>query len=377
MNTSDKVHFREVGGRLLFEIDGVVYFDDDVEHITQAFYRLMQMDDRSGRAFIARACDLAARRCGIPFRDMGLADAIAVLSDAWSDHDLVLGDGVPNDAESLSLGGFNLRAETLWSPAIADAHDHLMVGSLDPLPHAWLVDRAHGRRPHAPEYEEEYFEGAVERVGYGSYAEQGGWRMEKSRRQVRQVRASMAFAGVDSAPGTRCLDVGCGYGYFRAAAGEVGWHHDGLEVSHFAAEIGHEMFGFQTFVGEMGDLLSSRPELYDVIVMWDFIEHVRDPDEVVRLARALLAPGGFVFVRTPSLMAVEREVFGSDYHSLKLEHLHVFSPESLARTLGRAGVEPVVLTTESHLLQGFLGSRVRELAVTNRGSDIFCGGRVP
>ncbi len=80
-------------------------------------------------------------------------------------------------------------------------------------------------------------------------------------------------------------------------------------------------------------------------------------------------------IRTPSLDAAELKVFGSDYHSFKLEHLHVFSPESLAFMLSAAGLSPSFMTTESHMLRGFLGDRTSVLGASLQGSDIFCAAQ--
>lgn len=355
------------------EIENVVRFVDSEDHFDNALCRLLGLQREEAEHFVVRWLEISAG--SYPAQgSLSLTDILKDLSAAWSSVSPRCSPTREVAPTGIALAGQSLLPDRVWAPAIADADEFMMVGtSAEPFAHAWLVHAATGERATAPHYEEDYFEGDVERVGYGSYGDQAAWRIEKGRRQARQVRAVMEWAGAASS-GCRVLDVGCGYGYFRSGVAELGWAHDGLEVSDFAAAASREMFGFDTQVGELADV-RRPPTGYDVIVMWDFIEHVADPDRALSMARALLCEGGFLFIRTPNLLAAEATVFGSDYHSLKLEHLHMFSPSSLAGALVAAGLEPVLTETEAHLLRGFVGPRIAELAATQRGSDFFAAAR--
>lgn len=355
------------------ECGGLVRFVDTEEHFDTALCRLLGLEQYAADRFVLRWLEISSES-GSKDAPVPLDVILSEIAAAWSSVSSRVDASRALPGEEITLAGQSLSADHLWASAIADADDFMMVGTAAaPFSHAWLVHAETGKRAGTPLYEEDYFEGEIERVGYGSYAEQAGWRIEKGRRQTRQVQAVMRW--VDLQP-TRCriLDVGCGYGYFRHGVDELGWLHDGLEVSDFAAVASREMFGFDTQVGELSDV--RRPSAgYDVIVMWDFIEHVADPDASLGIARDLLRDGGLLFIRTPNLLAAERIVFGSDYHSLKLEHLHMFAPSSLAAALVAAGLEPVVTETEAHLLRGFLGARTAELAAMQRGSDFFVAAR--
>jgi hypothetical protein len=93
--------------------------------------------------------------------------------------------------------------------------------------------------------------------------------------------------------------------------------------------------------------------------------------------KELLAPRGLCVIRTPNLAAVELRVFGGWYHSFKQEHLHYFSPESLSWTLEQGALAPVFLTSDSHLLSGFLGPALDRYARLLAGSDLFAVGQRP
>jgi 2-polyprenyl-3-methyl-5-hydroxy-6-metoxy-1,4-benzoquinol methylase len=240
----------------------------------------------------------------------------------------------------------------------------------------WLVrwdGEKFARELSPPDYEEEYFEGDKQSAGgYGDYAEQAGWRLEKAHRQVREMRAA---TGLDSG---RVLDIGCGYGYFRVGLRDAGFDHDGLEVSAFARKAAADSYGFETFDGVLDDHWRSWPEHYDAVTGFDLIEHLPDGAEFFRQVAHCLRPGGFVGVKTPNLDCPEADVFGPHYHSLKREHLLYFTPRSLTAAAAEAGLEPASVTTTSHLLQGFFGAdALREWERDGRGADVVAWYRKP
>jgi 2-polyprenyl-3-methyl-5-hydroxy-6-metoxy-1,4-benzoquinol methylase len=256
----------------------------------------------------------------------------------------------------------------LWHTAIAESPTHGVAVS-EAEAHGWLV-RWDGEcfvfEQEPPVYEEEYFEGdKLSAGGYGDYTAQSEWRLEKSARQVREMR------DVTGLTGGRVLDIGSGYGFLRVAQREAGYEDEGLEVSAFAREVARASYGLETHGGTLDDHWRQWGARYDAATMFDLIEHLAEPDELMAQVAAIVKPGGFVGIKTPNIDCPEADVFGLHYHSLKREHLGFFSPQSLSAVASRAGFEPVSVTTVSHLLQGFVGTEQtaaweREL----RGADI-------
>jgi 2-polyprenyl-3-methyl-5-hydroxy-6-metoxy-1,4-benzoquinol methylase len=256
----------------------------------------------------------------------------------------------------------------VWHPAIAESPTHGVAIS-EAEAHAWLIRLESGRygfEREPPEYEEEYFEGDKLRAGgYGDYTAQAGWRLEKAARQVREMRDA---TGLERG---RVLDIGCGYGFFRVALRDAGFEQEGLEISAFARALAESSYGLTTHLGDLEDHWRSWPQRFDAATMFDFIEHVAEPDEVMRQVASIVTPGGFVGIKTPNIDCPEAEVFGPHYHSLKREHLGLFSPRSLDALAQRTGFEPISVTTTSHMLVGFVGAeQARSWACDLRGADI-------
>jgi 2-polyprenyl-3-methyl-5-hydroxy-6-metoxy-1,4-benzoquinol methylase len=257
----------------------------------------------------------------------------------------------------------------VWHKAIAESPSHGVAICEGTARYGWLVrwdGERFARETEPPGYEAEYFEGDRQQAGgYGDYTAQAPWRLEKATRQVREMRD---LTGVG---GGRVLDIGSGYGFFRVALGEADYEHDGLEVSRFAREVAARTYGLTTYAGTLDQHRANWEGRYDVVTLFDLIEHLADPWGLLADVASILRPGGVVGVKTPNLECPEAEVFGAHYHSLKREHLVFFTPESLTAAAVAAGLEPVHVTTISHLLVGFVGSdQVSTWEDELRGADI-------
>lgn len=101
-----------------------------------------------------------------------------------------------------------------------------------------------------------------------------------------------------AAPGT-LLDVGCATGSFMRLAQDRGWDCYGVEVSGFAASAAMEKFGPKVFGGTFSN--ATFPDgFFDVLTMWDIIEHFPEPREALAKANRLLKTSGLLLVNTPN-----------------------------------------------------------------------------
>jgi 2-polyprenyl-3-methyl-5-hydroxy-6-metoxy-1,4-benzoquinol methylase len=140
-------------------------------------------------------------------------------------------------------------------------------------------------------------------------------------------------------PGTgRILDVGCAYGWFLEAARERGWATGGVEVEEATARVAREA-GLDVTVGTLGD--AGYPDAsFDVIGLWDVLEHVPDTDGFLAECRRVLRPGGILAVQSPNVRSVMARLMKDDWSWLLLpHHVYHFTPSSMRRTLAKRGFE--------------------------------------
>ncbi len=103
-------------------------------------------------------------------------------------------------------------------------------------------------------------------------------------------------------PGTDrvALDVGCGGGFVAGALGRLGWTIDGIEADPELAEQARQHCR-TVYAIDASRLLDLGSGQYDVVIFGDVLEHLVDPAPVLRSAKELLRPGGFVIVSVPNV----------------------------------------------------------------------------
>ena len=151
-------------------------------------------------------------------------------------------------------------------------------------------------------------------------------------RRPNQARKTLRLHGQG-----RLLDFGCGSGSFLTRMRQQGWQVTGLEVSEEVVERLRTKLGLRALAGSLphADLENAS---FDVITMWQSLEHVHQPLEVLASARELLAPGGRLIVAVPNIDSLAFRWFGSAWTGLDLpRHLIHFTPETLRLMLQRAG----------------------------------------
>jgi len=158
------------------------------------------------------------------------------------------------------------------------------------------------------------------------------------------------------APG-RLLDVGCGTGLFLAVARRRGWQVAGVDASEDATRYARERFALDVQTGDF-TVVAERGDRFDVVTMWDIIEHAREPVRLLAAARRALVPGGVLGLSTPNQRSILDVVAGTLYRvsggrlTAALEKFYVdqhflyFDAGTLAGTLGRAGFAVVDVRRE-------------------------------
>src|SRR5439155_26281460 len=164
----------------------------------------------------------------------------------------------------------------------------------------------------------------------------------------------------------RLLDVGCGHGWFLAAARRSGWDSTGLDFPSEATGFARESVGLKIIEG---DFLSVNltPASYDVISLWHALEHMRDPQAVLKRAQSLLKPDGILIVAVPNTKSRGLARVGAGWIWLQQPFVHLwhFSDGNLRDYLKRAGFGQVESLTHdtwdaNYLYDALLFPRLKE-----------------
>ncbi len=141
------------------------------------------------------------------------------------------------------------------------------------------------------------------------------------------------------------LDIGCGAGYFVKCALDRGWKGHGLELLPEYVQHAQDNLGLhQVQQGSLDNALPFQPQTFDVVTLWDLIEHVRHPLACLEKINQATKLGGLLVIWTPN---VKNSIFVKErWLSYKLkQHIYFFSRNSLEQILKQAGFKIDYITT--------------------------------
>ena len=131
----------------------------------------------------------------------------------------------------------------------------------------------------------------------------------------------------------RLLDVGAYTGVFLNLARKAGWQATGIEPSKWA-------------VGQAGDLLIIndilRPNIFpkasfEVVTIWDVIEHFSDPVKALFIVSDYLKPDGILAMTTMDVESITAKIFGKKWPWYMRMHRVCFSKQTITKTLEKCG----------------------------------------
>ena len=137
-------------------------------------------------------------------------------------------------------------------------------------------------------------------------------------------------------PTGQLLEVGSYCGLFLLEARHHGWTVNGVEPSRWAAEYATSKFGLNIIQGSLENVTSSLKEDHDVVVCWDVLEHVRNPQNLLCLMSKALKPGGILALSTIDIDSWFPHMLGKHWPWILEMHLHYFGSRSLERMFDKA-----------------------------------------
>jgi SAM-dependent methyltransferase len=178
-------------------------------------------------------------------------------------------------------------------------------------------------------YSEAYYTGGSGQV-FANYVGEERSRRASARRKLRSMRRRTTRSG-------RLLDVGCAAGFFLIEARNY-FETQGVEISEFSSRIARERFGLDVVTGSLQDAKFTA-DSFDVITMWDVVEHLPDPKAVLVEASRVLKPGGSLVLTTGDVGSRYARRAGPNWHLFEPPwHLYFFSQATMSAMGAAAGL---------------------------------------
>lgn len=149
------------------------------------------------------------------------------------------------------------------------------------------------------------------------------------RRQLRRIACCKPYG--------KLLDVGCSIGLFANQANLMGFHAEGVELNRACAEYAARTFGL-TIHSDLPEPGPSDDDGYDVVTLYDVLEHVPDPVSFLARIRRILKPDGLMVIQTPNLDSLMAELLRGKWAWLSPpDHIFHFTSATLPQVIIKAG----------------------------------------
>ncbi len=216
----------------------------------------------------------------------------------------------------------------------------------------------------SPRFSKESLLKIYENEAFADLSFYDGWSYDKWKRENRNKsyvtqKLKLQFLRQFLSEKDRILDVGCGTGLFCLEGLRQGFNIEGIEPSSMLVEIGRKVLNVSIQQGLLEDFDPGYK--FNGIVVWDVLEHVYDPVELVKRCNLLMKEGGYIFVQVPNYDGVSnrlktfmcrRGFKNSDFKHFGFPwHVYSFNRRSLAALLRAGGFSPLVFESWSHLLK--------------------------
>lgn len=123
------------------------------------------------------------------------------------------------------------------------------------------------------------------------------------------------------------LDIGCGNGAFLDTA-KSQFNVEGVEISQQLAELTYNRINVPIHNIDFVYFVSDKK--YDVITMYDFIEHTSNPSNILKKAYSLLSDEGIIVVYTPNYESLVFDALSTDSNLYNpVDHLVLLSSETI------------------------------------------------
>ncbi len=212
-------------------------------------------------------------------------------------------------------------------------------------------------------YEKDYFSGMV----YRDYIQERDFRINQFRKKIHLLEKYLPPTGM-------VLDIGCAMGFFLLIMNEFKYKAYGVEISKYASSYARDIMKLNV---HSGDLLSAHfpDDFFNIITMWDVLEHLQNPLEVLTEIKRIMKRQGILIIETLNVDSLTARILRHKWPLYNPPyHLFYYSEKTLTGILKKIGfslLEKIPVQTYVRTLHGFSAFRYYRYSVLQKILGIF------
>ena len=155
------------------------------------------------------------------------------------------------------------------------------------------------------------------------------------------------FASSFTKEGYLC-DIGCYTGIYLDLMRKIGWKVFGVEPSIWASDEARKQ-GLDVLTGSVENMKSFNNK-FDVITMWDTIEHLSDPSGSLSIIHPCLKEEGLLFFTTMNVDSIFAKCLRKKWPWFMKMHLYYFNHDTITRMLKERGFSILCIKSYTHIV---------------------------
>jgi 2-polyprenyl-3-methyl-5-hydroxy-6-metoxy-1,4-benzoquinol methylase len=137
----------------------------------------------------------------------------------------------------------------------------------------------------------------------------------------------------------KLFDLGAGWGHFMLAGKELGYDVYGVEIAE--QPYLYCVNDLKLPVDHIDFFEMDESKKFDVITMWDVLEHIDKADVFLEKCSKLTKPDGYLFLQVPQIDSYFAKRHKDNWKMMGLDHVNYFGKDTITKILARNGYEVV------------------------------------
>jgi len=137
----------------------------------------------------------------------------------------------------------------------------------------------------------------------------------------------------------KLFDLGAGWGHFMLAGKELGYDVYGVEISE--QPYLYCVNDLKLPVDHIDFFEMDESKKFDVITMWDVLEHIDKANDFLAKCSKLTKPGGYLFLQVPQIDSYFAKRHKDGWKMMGLDHVNYFGKDTIKKILANNGYEVV------------------------------------
>jgi len=136
-------------------------------------------------------------------------------------------------------------------------------------------------------------------------------------------------------PSGSLFDLGAGWGHFMLTGKMLGYDVYGIEISE--QPYLYSKNDLKLPVDHIDFFEMKEDKKFDIVTMWDVLEHIDKADDVIAKCARITAKDGYIVIQVPQIDSYFAKKYKENWKMMSLDHVNYFGKKTITQLLAKHG----------------------------------------